>query len=266
MRLVFDGCRDLIERRLQLCQIPLLDNSTQMKTNLSPTIAVEYTQSIRGRSESAAIVTDVVLIACGTLLLTLLAQVRVPMFPVPITGQSLGVLLLGAALGMRRSVGSVLGYLVLGAIGLPVFAGGLGVATLFGPTGGYLWSFIPAAAVVGYLCERQWDRRFISALLAFTVGHAIIFAGGVAWLVHGCAGRSRELSFGSGERHKHDPSKRSRGAGLRIRDESGLHGQGRTSDLEGAWHGAASGRSYRASGCGFPGDGRGRQAFGCTHT
>ena len=159
-----------------------LDYSTQMKTNISPAIAVEYTSSIRARSESAEIVTNVILIACGTLLLALLAQVRVPMFPVPITGQSLGVLLLGAALGTHRAVGSVLAYLVLGAAGLPVFASGLGVAALFGPTGGYLWSFIPAAAAVGYLCERQWDRRFLGALLAFTAGHAIIFAGGVAWL------------------------------------------------------------------------------------
>jgi biotin transport system substrate-specific component len=153
-----------------------------MKTNLSPTIAVEHTRSIRERSESIAIATEVVLIACGTLLLALLAQVSIPMSPVPITGQSLGVLLLGAALGTRRSVASVLAYLGLGAVGLPVFAGGLGVATLLGPTGGYLWSFVPAAAAVGYLCERKWDRRFLGALLAFALGHVIIFAGGVAWL------------------------------------------------------------------------------------
>ena len=56
------------------------------------------------------------------------------------------------------------------------------MSRLYGPTGGYLWSFIPAAAAVGYLCERQWDRRFLGALLAFTAGHAIIFSGGVAWL------------------------------------------------------------------------------------
>ncbi len=153
-----------------------------MKTNSSPAIAVEYTQSIRQRSESAALVTNVVLVACGTLLLTLLAQVRVPLFPVPITGQSLGVLLLGAALGTHRSVASVLAYLMLGAVGFPVFAGGVGLAALLGPTGGYLWSFIPAAAAVGYLCERQWDRRFLWALIAFTLGHAIMFAGGVSWL------------------------------------------------------------------------------------
>ena len=141
-----------------------------MKTNSSPAIAVEYTQSIRQRSESAALVTNVVLVACGTLLLTLLAQVRVPLFPVPITGQSLGVLLLGAALGTHRSVASVLAYLMLGAVGFPVFAGGVGLAALLGPTGGYLWSFIPAAAAVGYLCERQWDRRFLWALIALYVG------------------------------------------------------------------------------------------------
>lgn len=148
----------------------------------SSTLALEYTHSVRSQGRAASLVTNLALIVGGTLLLTLLAQVVVPMVPVPITGQSLGVLLIGAALGMRRAVASVLLYLGIGAAGVPVFAGGVGIATLLGPTGGYLWSFVAAAAVVGFLSERQWDRKFAKALVAFFVGHLIIFAIGVTWL------------------------------------------------------------------------------------
>ncbi len=104
------------------------------------------------------------------------------MVPVPITGQSLGVLLIGACLGCHRSIASVLGYLALGATGVPVFAGGVGLAALVGPTGGFLLSFIPAAALIGYLCERGWDRTFGKALVTFGLGHIVIFAIGVSWL------------------------------------------------------------------------------------
>lgn len=144
--------------------------------------AIELTRTIRERSPLLALTTDVALITGGTILLALLAQIKVPMFPVPVTGQSLGILLLGAGLGVSRGVGSVLAYLGLGAAGAPVFAGGIGLTALVGPTGGFLLSFIPAVAVVGFLCERGWDRSFRGALVTFFAGHAVIFVIGVAWL------------------------------------------------------------------------------------
>jgi biotin transport system substrate-specific component len=125
------------------------------------------------------------LIFGGSLILALFAQVRIPLpfSPVPITGQTFAVLLLAAALGRRRGVASIAVYLAQGAIGLPFFAGGTaGLARLTGPTGGYLVGFLLAAYVVGALAERGFDRRWVSALPVFALGHALIYVCGVAWL------------------------------------------------------------------------------------
>lgn len=128
---------------------------------------------------------DVLLVAGGSLLVAALAQVRIPLpfTPVPITGQTLGVLLVGAGLGSRRGAGSLALYLVWGILGLPVFTGwSSGIAHLAGPTGGYLVGFILAAFVTGWLCERKLDRRWTTALLPFLAGEAIIYLFGVTWL------------------------------------------------------------------------------------
>ena len=125
-----------------------------------------------------------VLVLAGSALIALAAQVRFPLpfSPVPVTGQTFAVLLVAAALG-RLGLASVIAYLVEGAIGLPVFAGGgFGVATIVGPTGGYLIGFALAAALVGSAAERGWDRSFISALAAMAIGEVAIYACGLAWL------------------------------------------------------------------------------------
>jgi biotin transport system substrate-specific component len=114
-----------------------------------------------------------------------LAQVSVPLpfTPVPLTGQTLGVLLVGAALGRRRGAASLALYTLEGVAGLPVFAGGAaGPARLLGPTGGYLVGFIAAAYVVGALAERGLDRRWRTALLPFLLGSLTIYLFGVTWL------------------------------------------------------------------------------------
>lgn len=122
----------------------------------------------------------------GTLLLALSAQVAVPLpfSPVPVTGQTFAVLLIGAALGARLGAATVLLYLGEGAAGLPVFTPGatIGVARLAGPTGGYLAGFAVAAFVVGRLAERGWDRRVLSAALAMLAGEAVIYAIALPWL------------------------------------------------------------------------------------
>jgi biotin transport system substrate-specific component len=128
---------------------------------------------------------EVVLVLGGAILIALAAQIRIalPFSPVPVTGQTFAVLLLGALYGSRRGVATVLTYLVLGSIGLPVFAGGAaGVARLAGPTAGYLAGFIAAAFVVGALAERRWDRRPWTTAAAMILGNAVIYALGVAWL------------------------------------------------------------------------------------
>lgn len=126
---------------------------------------------------------NVALVMGGVLLVALCSRIEVPLRPVPITGQTFGVLLVGALIGSRRGVLSMLTYLALGASGLPVLAAGTtGLAGMAGPTAGYLAGFITAAGIVGWLCERGWDRRTSTTLLAMTLGMIPIYTLGAAWL------------------------------------------------------------------------------------
>ena len=128
---------------------------------------------------------SLVLIVGGSLVVALSAQlvVRLPFTPVPITGQTLGVLLVGAALGARRGAAALALYLIEGAAGLPFFAGGMaGASYLLGPTGGYLLAFPLAAYVTGLAADRGWDRNGRTTALAMSLGSAVLFAGGLAWL------------------------------------------------------------------------------------
>lgn len=129
-----------------------------------------------------------VAVVAGSLLLAGLAQVsvRLSFTPVPITGQTLGVLLVGASLGWELSAISVLLYLAEGAVGLPFFAGGAHGASLLAlssATGGYLWGFVLAAATVGWLSRRGWDRILSSSISAMFVGEVVIYLVGVPWLM-----------------------------------------------------------------------------------
>ncbi len=130
-----------------------------------------------------SLIRSVLLILGGSLFIALLAQVEIPLFPVPITGQTLGVLLIGALFGRRLGALTVLTYLAYGAAGLPVFAGGsAGAAVLVGPTAGYLAGFVIAAYVTGWLSERGWDRSFGRTAVAMLAGTVIIYLPGVLWL------------------------------------------------------------------------------------
>lgn len=141
--------------------------------------------SRRAAERSRSWLTDALLIAVfsGFVVLTAQIELRLPFTPIPITGQTLGVLLTGAVLGSRRGALALLLYLLEGAIGLPVFAGGAsGLARILGPTGGYLLATPLAAGVVGWLAERGWDRRLPLAALAMLIGNLVIYALGVSWL------------------------------------------------------------------------------------
>lgn len=134
---------------------------------------------------SGGLVRDIILILAGSVFVALMAQVSVPLpfTPVPVTGQTLGVALVGALLGSKRGTLALLTYLAEGAAGLPVFAGGArGLDKFAGPTGGYLIGFLVAAFVVGWLCEKGWDRRFLSAVPAFLLGDSMVFLFGLPWL------------------------------------------------------------------------------------
>jgi biotin transport system substrate-specific component len=123
------------------------------------------------------------LAAGGALALALSAKIQVPFAPVPMTLQTLVVLALGAAYGARLAAATVALYLLEGILGLPVFAGALaGPGYMAGPTGGFLVGFLLAAALVGVLAERGWDRSWVLLLAAMALGHVVIFALGFAWL------------------------------------------------------------------------------------
>jgi biotin transport system substrate-specific component len=150
-----------------------------MDTTLAPTLLARTLPRLDRRLR------DLLLVIGGSLLVAAMAQVRIPLpfTPVPLTGQTFAVLLVGAVLGSRRGAASLLLYLVQGAVGLPVFAGGAsGLLYMSGPTGGYLVGFVGAAYLVGMLAGRGLDRRVPSALLAFLAGEVVIYLFGVAWL------------------------------------------------------------------------------------
>lgn len=150
-----------------------------MNTTLAPTLLERSLPRLDRRAR------DILLVVGGSLLVAGMAQVRIPLpfTPVPITGQTFAVLLVGAALGSRRGAASLALYLLLGLSGLPFFAGGAhGLAALAGPTGGYLVGFVAATWLVGLLAARGLDRRIPSALLAFLAGELVIYLFGVAWL------------------------------------------------------------------------------------
>ncbi len=137
-------------------------------------------------------VSSVLLVVSAAALTALAAQWRIvlPFTPVPITGQTFAVLLTGAALGMTLGASGQLLYVGLGVLGAPVFAdasGGWdlerGLETITGATSGYLFGFIVAAGLIGYMAERRQDRTFPTMFTAFLLGSAVIYTFGVIGLM-----------------------------------------------------------------------------------
>lgn len=163
-------------------------------TTLAPTL---YLRAFPRASERLR---DVTLVLLGSWLVALFAQVEVPLpfSPVPITGQTFAVLLVGASLGSKRGAAAMLAYIAQGAAGLPFFAGGAGgLGILTGATAGYLAGFIAAAYVVGLLAERGLERNFKTSIAPFLAGTVVIYLCGVAWLsvIVGGFGKAVELGL-----------------------------------------------------------------------
>ncbi|APX34186.1 BioY protein [Brachybacterium sp. P6-10-X1] len=128
-------------------------------------------------------VQDAALVLTGTAVVALLAQVTIPLPLVPITGQTLGVILVGAALGSRRGAAALATYLLVGLAGAPVFAEFTGgPAAVLTPSFGFVLGFIPAAFVAGWFAERAWDRRPVLAMVGFVAASAVPFLVGVPYL------------------------------------------------------------------------------------
>ncbi len=144
-----------------------------------------YSVSIYNRFKPSSLIAEIpVLIGFNLLLIaTAYMAINLPFSPVPITGQTFGVLLIAMALDRTRAVAVVGAYVLEGMVGLPVFAGGkAGIVALAGPTGGYIIGFLAAAYIVGYLADRGWSGSYIKSVAAMTLGTAIIFACGLTWL------------------------------------------------------------------------------------
>ena len=131
---------------------------------------------------SSGVLRSLILVALGTALLTLSAKVNLPLPYVPMTLQTLVVLMIGAAYGWRLGSATVAAYLAEGAIGFPVFAGPVGGLA---PLAGYLYGFVAAAFVTGWLAERGWDRSVLWLFVAMAFGHILILAAGFGWLAFG---------------------------------------------------------------------------------
>jgi biotin transport system substrate-specific component len=162
--------------------LPRLDRSTSADRGL--TIADFFVPIGLGERLNAR-ARDVVLVVTGALFiyLTSLVVIHIPGNPIPITGQTFGVLLVGGALGLRRGSAAVALYVLLGVVGLPFFAEGKGgMSVIWGASGGYLVGFVVAGAVVGRLAELGWDRRIGGALGAMLVGSVMIYTIGLPWL------------------------------------------------------------------------------------
>lgn len=121
----------------------------------------------------------------GVAFLSLLAQIAIPVpgSPVPVTGQTLGVLLLATSYGAKLGTTTFFTYLLAGALGAPVFAnGGSGIERIVGATGGYLVGMLLTSALLGYLGGRRWDQKFKTALPAMLIGNVLTFGFGLLWL------------------------------------------------------------------------------------
>lgn len=162
-------------------------------TTLAPTIYARTFPRVAGWLR------DLILIVLGALFVAIFAQVKIPLpfTPVPLTGQTFAVLLVAASLGSKRGAASMALYIALGALGLPVFAGGAsGMAYLWGATFGYLVGFVIAAYVVGLLAERGLERSVRTSIIPFLVGTVIIYACGVVWLAIVLGSFSKAVTLG----------------------------------------------------------------------
>lgn len=135
------------------------------------------------KSDAAKLATNLATVVLGTLLITIAAKINVPVWPVPVTLQSMAIAALAAAFGARIGVATVALYLLEGAMGLPVFATGGGLAYLVGPTGGFLLGFLVMAGIIGLAADRGASAKPLTLFGAMLVGEAVLLSLGFAWLL-----------------------------------------------------------------------------------
>ena len=134
----------------------------------------------------ATLILKLVLVLVGIGLLVLSSKIKIPMIPVPMTMGTLAVLSIGAVYGPRLGLVTIIGYMLVGALGFDVFAGSsaekFGISYMTGSTGGYLVGYVLAVAFIGWAARQGWDRSFCKMAAAMFIGNVIIYVPGLIWL------------------------------------------------------------------------------------
>ena len=151
--------------------------------------------SSSGTEQQVSVIGKIMFLVLGVAILSLSAHFKVPFYPVPMTLQTLVVLLIGMSYGLHLGGATILSYLLLGGLGAPVFSGGAGFAYLIGPTGGYLTGFFVAVTVLGLLAERGMGKSWITSGALAVIGTVIIYALGLSWLTS-IIGYEKAIQFG----------------------------------------------------------------------
>jgi biotin transport system substrate-specific component len=138
---------------------------------------------VQPKGDVAKLASNLATVVLGTLLITLCAKINVPVWPVPVTLQTFAVAALAAAFGLRIGVATVALYLLEGAAGLPVFATGGGLPYLMGPTAGFLFAYLPMAAIIGFAADRGASSKPLILFAVMLLADAVVFGFGFAWLL-----------------------------------------------------------------------------------
>ena len=173
----------------------MLQSSAFTLTAPSPAMAGQISRHMVKSGGLGEAMMSLALVLVGVGILAASARIQVPFYPVPVTMQTLAVMVIAMAYGSKLGTATLFSYLFAGFIGAPVFAGGAGFAYMAGPTGGYLAGFLLAAVVLGALADRGWTRNWQTTAAAMLVGTSIIYLLGIAWLSQ-LIGLDKAITFG----------------------------------------------------------------------
>ena len=173
----------------------MLQSSAFTLTAPSPAMAVQISRHMVKSGGLGEAMMSLALVLVGVGILAVSARIQVSFYPVPVTMQTLAVMVIAMAYGSKLGTATLFSYLFAGFIGAPVFAGGAGFAYMADPTGGYLAGFLLAGVVLGALADRGWTRNWQTTAAAMLVGTSIIYLLGVAWLSQ-LIGLDKAITFG----------------------------------------------------------------------
>lgn len=173
----------------------MLQSSAFTLTAPSPAMAGQISRHMVKSGGLGEAMMSLALVLVGVGILAVSARIQVPFYPVPVTMQTLAVMVIAMAYGSKLGTATLFSYLFAGFMGAPVFAGGAGFTYMAGPTGGYLAGFLLAGVVLGALADRGWTRNWQTTAAAMLAGTSIIYLLGLAWLSQ-LIGLDKAITFG----------------------------------------------------------------------